>query len=179
MNGIGNIAFRKQSSCTQRTFMTPAFKHDTSTLSHNPEFHRLLTGSYERVVGRTLATRGQEASWLYNDAPFVVLAHNTEPDPVFIYANKAAQKCFEYSWDEFVALPSRLSAQTPDRQERQRLLDAVAARGFTDDYRGLRIAKSGRQFWIEGATVWQLIDEDGKNHGQAATFSSWQQVPPT
>ncbi|WP_437377230.1 MEKHLA domain-containing protein [Inquilinus limosus] len=37
-------------------------------------------------------------------------------------------------------------------------------------YRDLRVAKSGRRFWIENATVWRLIDEAGTLHGQAATF---------
>ncbi len=114
---------------------------------------------------------GHGADWLYNEAPFAVLAHNTEADPIFIYANRSAQHCFGYSWEEFISLPSRLSAEAPDRAARQALLNAVARDGFTSDYRGLRIAKSGRRFWIEHATVWQLIDGDGVVHGQAATFA--------
>jgi hypothetical protein len=31
------------------------------------------------------------------------------------------QRLFEYEWDELITLPSRLSAEAPDRQERQRL----------------------------------------------------------
>jgi hypothetical protein len=147
--------------------------HDLD-LSIDPDFFSLLTGSYARIVGRTLVQDGQGPSWLYNDAPFVILAHNTEDDPRFIYANRTAQSCFEYDWDEFITLPSRLSAEQPDRDERQRLLDAVTRDGFIDDYRGLRIAKSGRRFWIDKAIVWQLIDETGKRLGQAATFSAWQ-----
>lgn len=99
--------------------------------------------------------------WLYHEAPFAVLAHNTEADPRFIYANETAQSCFEYSWPEFTALRSRFSAEAPDRAERQRLLEAVARNGFVADYRGLRIAKSGRRFWIEAGAVWQLIDANG------------------
>jgi hypothetical protein len=94
----------------------------------------------------------------------------------FFYANRAAQARFEYGWDEFVTLPSRLSAEAPDRAERQRLLDAVTRDGFIGDYRGLRIAKSGRRFWIENATVWQLIDESGTLRGQAATFRDWREM---
>jgi hypothetical protein len=37
----------------------------------------------------------------------------------------------------------------------------------------MRIAKSGRRFWIENATVWELIDEAGRRHGQAAAFRQW------
>jgi hypothetical protein len=72
-----------------------------------------------------------------------------------------------------VTLPSRLSAELPNRAERQRLLDAVTRNGFISDYRGLRIAKSGRRFWIEDGIVWQLVDRDGIRCGQAATFSRW------
>ena len=151
------------------------FAYDTSSLDLklDPDFFSLLTGSYARLVGRPFVGNGQGADWLYNHAPFVVLAHNTEPDPRFIYANRTAQNCFEYSWDEFIALPSRFSAEQPDRAERQRLLDAVTRDGFVENGSGIRIAKSGRRFWIEGVTVWQLIDESGQRLGQAAIFSSW------
>ncbi len=136
----------------------------------------LVTTSYARAVGVPLVPAGQGPEWLYNDAPFALLAHNADADPRFIYANKTAQRCFEYSWSEFVTLPSRLSAEAPNRAERQRLLDAVARNGFISDYRGLRIAKSGRRFWIESGTVWQLVDDAGQRRGQAATFASWTDI---
>ena len=146
------------------------------TLSTDKEFFALLTGSYARLVGTPLVPPGKDAHWLYREAPFAVVAHNTDEDPLFIYANKAAQICFEYSWDEFTSLPSRLSAEAPDRVERQALLDAVTRNGFMSGYRGVRVAKSGRRFIIEDGTVWQLVDRDGLRHGQAATFSSWRNI---
>lgn len=145
-------------------------------LSTDPAFFDLLTGSYARLVGAPLVPPGKDASWLYREAPFVVLAHGTDPDPLFIYANKCAQACFEYSWDEFLALPSRLSAEPIDRAERQRLLDQVARTGFLSGYRGIRVAKSGRRFLIEDGVVWELIDRAGTRQGQAATFRSWRNV---
>jgi len=135
------------------------------SLARDPAFFDLLTGSYVRAVGAEPpflpddAPRGAE--WLYEHAAHCVLAHNTDPDPRFIYANKAAQACFEYSFEEIVGLPSRLSAEAPDRAERQRLLEAVARDGYAANYRGWRIAKSGRRFFIEDGVVWQLIDADG------------------
>jgi PAS domain-containing protein len=137
-------------------------------------FFDLLAGSYARLLNRPLGAGS--ASWLYHQAPFVVLAHNTDPDPRFIYANKAAQACFGYSWDEFVALPSRLSAEEMLREERQAVLETVARNGFIADYGGVRIAKSGRRFRISGTVIWQLIDDTGAIHGQAATFSQWSDV---
>jgi PAS domain-containing protein len=143
------------------------------TSAADPAFFALLASSYARAVGRPLVADGQDAAWLYNDAPFAVLAHDTAPDPVFVYANRTAQACFEYGRDEFITLPSRLSAEAPNREARQLLLDAVARDGFISDYRGMRIAKSGRRFWIEGGTVWQMIDKAGVRRGQAALFTSW------
>ncbi|MGR9234775.1 MEKHLA domain-containing protein (plasmid) [Rhizobium leguminosarum] len=120
-------------------------------LSYDLEFYALMAESFERSVGRSLTPEGQGAEWLYDQSPAVVLAHNADADPRFIYANRAAQACFEYSWDEFITLPSRLSAEAPDRAERDRLLNAVAA-------------------------VWDLVDRSGHRRGQAATFDSWQDV---
>lgn len=138
----------------------------------------LITGSFRRLTDRELAAPSAGAEWLYHQAPFVVLAHDGGADPRFIYANEIAQACFEYSADELIGLPSRLSAEAPERAERQRLLDRVSRDGFIADYSGIRIAKSGRRFRIENAIVWQLIDADGTHHGQAATFSEWHDIVP-
>ncbi|KQT50529.1 MEKHLA domain-containing protein [Methylobacterium sp. Leaf456] len=141
------------------------------TLRDDGEFFALLTGSFRRLVGRPLVPEpGLGPDWLYGQAPFAVLAHDTSPDPLFVYANRAAQAAFGYDWDEIVGLPSRFSAEAPERAKRQRLLDAVARDGFVADYRGLRIAKSGRRFPIGDGIVWQLVDEAGRVRGQAATF---------
>ncbi|TCL71087.1 MEKHLA domain-containing protein [Rhizobium sp. BK251] len=156
--------------------MTSSSIQNSADLSTDRAFFDLITRSFARLVGRPLVSAGQGPSWLYNEAPFVVLAHNIDADPRFIYANKAAQGRFEYPWDEFVTLPSRLSAEAPDREERQRLLDGVTRDGFIANCRVLRVKKSGRHFWMEDGIVWQLIDEDGKRHGQAATFSSWTDI---
>jgi PAS domain S-box-containing protein len=137
-------------------------------------FVELLTSSYRRYLGHSMVFTEQSlqdtARWLYEESSQCILAHNSAPDPHFVYANKAAQACFGYSWDEMTALPSRLSAEAPDRAERQRLLDNVSRNGFATDYRGVRIAKSGRRFWIENVTLWQLVDSNGVLHGQAAAF---------
>lgn len=151
------------------------------TLATDPAFFDLLAGSYRRLLGGDPPfldnTQTDAARWLYEDAPACVLAHNTEPDPRFIYANKAAQALLEYSWDEIVALPSRFSAEAPNRAERQRLLDAVARDGFATGYSGVRIAKSGRRFRIDDGVLWELRDPHGALQGVAATFARWRNVP--
>ncbi|MDR6499020.1 hypothetical protein J2785_002165 [Burkholderia ambifaria] len=144
------------------------------TLAFDREFHQLLTGSYSRLVGASLLdelpTGADSIGWLYERAPFCVLAHSAEPDPTFVYANLAAQHCFEYDWVEFTKLRSRLSAEYPARGDRGRMLDAVRQSGWATGYRGIRVSKNGRRFWIRNATVWNLIDDDGGYRGQAAMF---------
>lgn len=139
--------------------------------ARDPAFLDLLAGSHLRVVGRPLTPVPRDAAWIYGQAPFALLAHDGGADPRFTYANRTAQICFEYAWDEIVGLPSRLSAEAPERAARQALLDAVTRDGFAAGYRGVRIAKSGRRFWIEDGVVWQLRRPDGSVAGQAATFS--------
>lgn len=140
-------------------------------LQNDSAFFALLTGSHRRLVGRPLVSDATaDAAWLYAAAPFAVLAHDTSADPLFVYANRAAQAAFGYDWQDIIGMPSRLSAEAPERAERQRLLDAVARDGFVADYRGVRIAQSGRRFPITDGVVWQLVDAAGRIHGQAATF---------
>ncbi|CAB3750846.1 MEKHLA domain-containing protein [Paraburkholderia humisilvae] len=150
------------------------------SLALDPEFAALLAGSHLRLVGTPLFDQPipatDAARWLYEDAPFVLLAHNGEADPRFVYANRTAQRCFEYDWDEFVTLHSRLSAKDPNREERARLLDDVRTQGYSTGYRGLRVARSGRRFFIEKAVVWNLVDHAGVYHGQAARFADWTDV---
>ena len=106
-------------------------------------------------------------------APFVLVAHGTEADPVLNYGNASALALWEMPWDELTRTPSRLTAEAPNREERARLLTAVTAHGFIDDYSGIRISKTGRRFRITQATVWNLPDELGNYAGQAAMFSHW------
>ncbi|AOJ77467.1 MULTISPECIES: MEKHLA domain-containing protein [Burkholderia cepacia complex] len=135
-------------------------------------FFRILSDSYGRLLGKPLVPAGMSAAegarWLYEAAPFGILAHGVAADPVFVYGNARAQAIFGYDWDELTALPSRFSAEPMERSERQRFLEQVARDGFVSGYRGIRITKSGTRFWIEHATVWQLTAPDGNHCGQAA-----------
>ena len=110
------------------------------------------------------------------EAPFALVSHNIMPDPVFNYANHIALELFEMTWSEFTALPSRMSAEPIHHDERERLMTDVRKRGFISDYQGIRIAKSGKRFLIERATVWNIIDPQGKVRGQAAVFDHWTEL---
>lgn len=136
----------------------------------------LLRDSYRHWTGRDLVAPGLSpaaaVTALY-EAPFAVLSHGAQADPIFAYGNRLALQLFEMSWDEFTALPSRLSAEPADRQERDALLARVGARGHTDNYTGVRISKTGRRFLIDDATVWNLVDGEGRYCGQAAVIRVW------
>ena len=108
------------------------------------------------------------------EAPFVLVSHGTEADPVLNYGNQTALGLWEMTWEELTRTPSRLTAEAPNREERARLLAAVTANGFIDDYSGIRISKTGRRFRIAQATVWNLVDDRGTYAGQAAMFSHWE-----
>jgi len=138
---------------------------------------QLLCDSLRRVTQRDLinpALHGVEAAKALFIAPFVVLSHNTDADPIFNYANRTALDLFELTWTQLTTLPSRQSAEPPNQNERARLLAEVTTSGFIDNYSGIRISRSGRRFLITRATVWNLVDAMGNHQGQAATFSEWE-----
>lgn len=137
---------------------------------------QVLLASFRRWTGRDLLEPGgdpeAQARALFS-APFVVVSHGTEPDPILNYGNRQALVLWELSWEELVRTPSRLTAESPERVERQGMLEQARTNGWISDYRGVRISKSGRRFLIERAVVWNVVDEAGSRLGQAATFSEW------
>ena len=137
----------------------------------------ILVRSFRRFTGRDLLPGLFNPLGLSRNlfvAPFVLVSHGTENDPVLNYGNQAALDLWEMSWEELTRTPSRLTAETPEREERARLLAAVTERGFIDDYSGVRISKSGRRFRIAKATVWNLTTERDEPCGQAAMFDRWE-----
>lgn len=131
----------------------------------------LIVESCRRLLGTALVDSGPETVQALWELPAVVVAHGTEPDPVFFFGNASALAAFECTVMEFTTMASRLSAEAPLRAQRQALLDRVTANGFIENYAGVRISRSGRRFAVEKAIVWNLIDDQGSCHGQAATFT--------
>ena len=131
---------------------------------------RLIAESFTRLLARPLVDPADDIVAALWEAPRAIVAHGTEADPVFFFANRAALVAFDSDLQAFTRMPSRLSAEAPLREERQALLDRVARDGFIDDYAGVRISALGRRFRIERAIVWNLVDAAGVRHGQAATF---------
>ena len=139
-------------------------------------FSDLLISSYRKIGGTPLVpyemSGAAGAEWLYR-APFGLLAQDTSLDARFVYANLAAQRHFGYSWQEFMGMPSRLSAEPQNQDQRQAFMDSVLEQGYVSGYQGRRIAKSGRRFLIQDVTVWNLVDADGILRGQAALIRRW------
>lgn len=135
-----------------------------------------LLDSYRRWFGEELVGReGGPEDWRrrLDAAPVVVVAHGIEADPVLNYGNRKALELWEMDWEEFTRTPSRLTAESPNREARAQLLARVTEHGFIEGYEGVRISKTGRRFRIEGARVWNLLDAQDRYCGQAAAFSHW------
>ena len=136
-----------------------------------------LLDSYQHWTGQPLIPNGLssfERARLLFKAPFAVLSHTAEDDPIFNYANLTAMKLFESDWHYITQMKSRSSAETPLQSEREALLKAVRDQGFSNSYSGIRISRSGKRFRISDAIVWNVLNTNGDLIGQAATFARWE-----
>ena len=137
---------------------------------------QILLDSYRHWLGCELVPRdgdlADQARRLF-DAPFIVVSHGTQDDPILNYGNQAALDLWQIDIPTLLTTPSRMTAEPLHRDERARLLDRTRREGYADDYSGIRIATSGRRFRIEQAVVWNLRGPAGEHAGQAATFSHW------
>jgi hypothetical protein len=109
-------------------------------------------------------------------AKYCLLAHNGASDPVFNYANQPALNLFEMPWEEFTNMPSKYSAESDERAKREQLLKDVAAKGFSQNYSGVRISKTGKRFEIKNAIIWNVYNNENKRIGQAAMFDKYAYV---
>jgi len=135
----------------------------------------LLVSSFKLLTGKNILVSEVDIDSISRQiffAPFAVMSHGIETDPVFNYANQCALDLFEITWEDFIKLPSKYSAEADLQDERERILKQVAEKGYADDYTGVRISNKGRRFQINNATVWNVIDQ---NHcyGQAALIRDW------
>jgi hypothetical protein len=138
----------------------------------------LLLDSYERLLGRSLlpyeGTALERGQRLY-EVPFVVVSHGTEANPIFNYGNRTALDLWGLTWEELVCFPSRATVGEDNlsAEEREAMLLQVREQGYIENYRGIRVSKTGRRFSIETAIVWNVLDRSGIYRGQAATFANW------
>ncbi len=158
----------------------------TSNLPHNLmpidltpaliQHSQYLLNSFKSLTKQDLIDRTPSIEVQANElfhSKFVVVSHDTAKDPIFNYGNQAALDLWEFDWKQFTALPSRLSAEPLAQIHRDRLLQEVKNQGYIANYRSIRITRTGKRFWVENATIWNVTDSSGKDIGQAATFSKW------
>jgi MEKHLA domain. len=105
---------------------------------------------------------------------YVLLAHNASDDPIFNYANQTALNLFEMSWEEIINMPSKYSAESDERGQREKFISEVEAKGYSKDYSGIRISKSGRRFEIKNVILWNVYDSENNRIGQAALFDEYE-----
>lgn len=135
----------------------------------------LLLDSYRRWTGKELIRldSGQSTREQLYRSPIVVLSHGAEADPILNYGNQVGLDLWEMEWEQFTRTPSRHTAEKMKQEERERFFEAVTANGFVDNYTSIRISCTGRRFYIINATVWNLIDAEGRYLGQAAAFPEY------
>ncbi len=109
-------------------------------------------------------------------APVVVVSHGNQTDPILNYGNQTALDLWQMDWTEFTQTPSRYTAQPDEREQRATLLEQAKTQGWIDNYTGIRIAKTGKRFWIRKVILWTVLDEASDRCGQAATFSTWDYI---
>ena len=156
----------------------PIFSSSDLLLWQQPEVIRwsqILAKSYRQLLGKELSpssTPEELAKALFH-APFVLVSHGTQADPILNYGNQTALQLWSLNWEQLTKTPSRLTAKPVNREDRAVMLEQVAKQGYIDNYRGIRISSTGKRFLIEQAIVWNLYDESEGKCGQAATFANW------
>jgi MEKHLA domain len=107
------------------------------------------------------------------EAPFVVVSHGMESDPIFNYGNRKALELWELSWDDFIQMPSRKSAEEVVWKDRERFLAEATNQGFSRNYSGIRISSTLKRFYVEDLVLWNIFDENKQQCGQAAFYLNW------
>lgn len=137
---------------------------------------QIMAESYQQLLGKNLidstSTPEQLAHNLFN-APFVLVSHDANSNPIFNYGNQTALQLWSLSWQEFTKTPSTSSAELVERAARAVMLKQAAEQGYIGNYEGIRISNEGKRFMIKKGTIWNLTDESGQKCGQAATFPMW------
>jgi PAS domain S-box-containing protein len=156
--------------------------HDNKSGNSNADFlpmqkleHlcRQILLSYQRTPHQKiipLQTVGNAYPYLFGYS-IPILAHSGIPSsnhsPRYTFVNKAAIDLFGYSWNEFIGLESRYSAQEDDRQKRDNMMQRASLEGYVMGYHGIRIRKTGELFHVHDAFIWNIKDGESVI-GQAA-----------
>ncbi len=135
-----------------------------------------LLRSYRRWAGEDLLELASDddairARALFG-ASFAVLAHDTRPDPLCIYANAAALTAFELRLADAPDFATSRTVERCARDDRRAALARADEAGLLRGYSGVRVSTTGRRFEIHDGRIWTVLDDDGRRVGQAAAFRS-------
>jgi hypothetical protein len=150
------------------SFIPPDMQEPAPENAYQSAHAALLSSTFERLLNRPLHSP-VTAQALY-EAPFPILSHNGAADPVLTYGNLAAQKLWQMDWQRLTCMPSRLTAEPAERAQRDAMFAEMRAKGYIENYAGVRINATGQRFEIRNAIIWPLLDGTGQKHGEAATF---------
>ncbi|MBF2065727.1 MAG: MEKHLA domain-containing protein [Calothrix sp. C42_A2020_038] len=138
-----------------------------------------LLHSYQHWTGESLFDLSMaplDLSQVLFHAPFIVVSHGMETNPIFNYANQKALELWELEWNQFIQMPSCQTVEQTEREDRQKLLEETEKKGFTDKCSGVRVSSTGKKFYIENIKLWNVLDENQQRCGQAAMFYQWQYI---
>jgi hypothetical protein len=149
-------------------------------------YNRIMAQSFRRFTGQSIIDGDTDAlsdralAEAMFDAPQAIVSHGKEADPIFRYANRKALELWEMDWKAFTRLPSRLSAESMAdiQSDRDALLKAALQKGWVDNYQGIRVSSTGKRFYIDQTVLWNVVDENGIRHGQAAFIRQWRHIAP-
>lgn len=149
--------------------------------THLLEHIQLLLYSFHHWTGKDLLpiSNYQSSVEIANSlfkADFVIVSHGTQADPILNYGNQKALDLWKMDWQTLTSTPSRYTAEPMERGEREQLLAQAKSQGYISNYRGIRIASNGDRFYIDRAIIWNVVDQQGKLWGQAATFRNWDAI---
>ncbi len=137
----------------------------------------IAIASYEHFIGESVVdyknkfSSPSEALFHLNRP---LLVHDTQSDPIFCYGNLLALEIFEYNWEELIKLPSRLSAEVTQQEDRLKMMNEIKRTGYAKGYSGTRITKTGKRIKIGDTTIWNLLGPNSQFSGQAALIKKFE-----
>ena len=141
-----------------------------------------ILDSFRRRLGRDLVERSgdpaEDARRLF-DLPLAILAHDTSPQPLLDWVNRAAAEAFDATPETLLGRPSADTAPADAKAGRRTLFEELATRGFVTGYSGVRISLTGRRFIIDDVTVFEVTDASGRPAGHAAVIVKTRATPPS
>lgn len=137
--------------------------------------------SYTVLTGRDLVAYDPNPSVLaerVQRAPFILMSRSFERDALPAYGNDLALNLWQQSWDQFTASPVSDESDASDEEHRmwRQANELALAAGHADVVSGALSAGSGRRIRFTRATIWNVLDDDGRIVGQATLLPTWRWI---